>query len=64
MASGMTGQQFQFAGYLPVKDSEKSKRSKNWKPNLNEKNCTQIFIETPYRKQPANRNHIQKLQNI
>ena len=49
MASGMNGQQFQFAGYLPVKEPERTKAIKELETESAKKKCTQIFIETPYR---------------
>ena len=49
MASGMNGQQFQFVGYLPIDSAEKMKIIKNLEAESKQKNCTQIFIETPYR---------------
>ena len=49
MASGMNGQQFQFAGYLPIEQTEKVKAIKSLEAESKQKNCTQIFIETPYR---------------
>jgi 16S rRNA (cytidine1402-2'-O)-methyltransferase len=49
MASGMNGQSFQFVGYLPIESSEKIKRIKALEQESKQKNCTQIFIETPYR---------------
>ena len=49
MASGMNGQQFQFVGYLPVKEPERIKAIKDLEAESQRKNCTQIFIETPYR---------------
>ena len=49
MASGMNGQQFQFMGYLPIKDPERTKAIKELEDESARKNCTQIFIETPYR---------------
>ena len=49
MASGMNGQQFQFAGYLPIDMAERSKAIKNLEAESKQKGCTQIFIETPYR---------------
>jgi len=49
MASGMNGQQFQFVGYLPVEESQKIKAIKDLESESKKKNCTQIFIETPYR---------------
>jgi len=49
MASGMNGQQFQFAGYLPIDQQERIKKIKELENESQKKNCTQIFIETPYR---------------
>ena len=49
MASGMNGQQFKFNGYLPIKDPERHKAIKELESESSKKNCTQIFIETPYR---------------
>ena len=49
MASGMNGQQFRFAGYLPVKNPERNNAIKELESESAKKNCTQIFIETPYR---------------
>ncbi len=49
MASGMNGQQFQFIGYLPIDNHEKAKAIKELEAESKKKNCTQIFIETPYR---------------
>ena len=49
MASGMNGQTFQFTGYLPIDGSERKKAIKELEEYSHKKNCTQIFIETPYR---------------
>jgi 16S rRNA (cytidine1402-2'-O)-methyltransferase len=49
MASGMNGQQFQFVGYLPIDNAERLKTIKELEVESQKKNCTQIFIETPYR---------------
>lgn len=49
MASGMNGQQFRFAGYLPIQNPERNKAIKELESESAKKNCTQIFIETPYR---------------
>ncbi len=49
MASGMNGQQFQFVGYLPIDNQQKIKAIKDLETESAKKNCTQIFIETPYR---------------
>ena len=49
MASGMNGQCFQFAGYLPVDADERKKMIRELEQESVKRNCTQIFIETPYR---------------
>jgi 16S rRNA (cytidine1402-2'-O)-methyltransferase len=49
MASGMNGQKFQFVGYLPIDLAERAKALKTLENESKQKNCTQIFIETPYR---------------
>jgi len=49
MASGMNGQQFQFVGYLPIETSDRIKTIKALEAESRNKDCTQIFIETPYR---------------
>jgi 16S rRNA (cytidine1402-2'-O)-methyltransferase len=49
MASGMNGQTFQFVGYLPIDEQERRKNIKELEEYSARKNCTQIFIETPYR---------------
>jgi 16S rRNA (cytidine1402-2'-O)-methyltransferase len=49
MASGMNGQQFQFVGYLPIDNNQRIKKIKELEAESQKKNCTQIFIETPYR---------------
>ncbi|HEY0679804.1 MAG TPA: SAM-dependent methyltransferase, partial [Chitinophagaceae bacterium] len=42
-------QQFQFTGYLPIDNAERVKVLKELEAESKKKNCTQIFIETPYR---------------
>jgi Predicted methyltransferases len=49
MASGMNGQQFQFLGYLPIDAARRSKAISQLEAESAKKNCTQLFIETPYR---------------
>lgn len=49
MASGMNGQHFQFVGYLPIDIVERTKAIRHLESESRQKNCTQIFIETPYR---------------
>jgi 16S rRNA (cytidine1402-2'-O)-methyltransferase len=49
MASGLNGQQFQFVGYLPIDNSQRAKSIRQLEEESLKKNCTQLFIETPYR---------------
>jgi 16S rRNA (cytidine1402-2'-O)-methyltransferase len=49
MASGMSGQSFQFVGYLPIENNDRIKIIKELETESLRKKCTQIFIETPYR---------------
>lgn len=52
MASGMNGQCFQFHGYLPIDAIERKKKLRELETDSHKRNCTQIFIETPYRNNP------------
>ena len=49
MASGMNGQQFEFVGYLPIENAERTKKIKELENASQKNNSTKIFIETPYR---------------
>lgn len=49
MGSGMNGQQFQFVGYLPIDTGHRIKNIRELETESARKQCTQIFIETPYR---------------
>jgi 16S rRNA (cytidine1402-2'-O)-methyltransferase len=49
MASGMNGQRFQFTGYLPIDNGQRIKVLKDLESESAKKQCTQVFIETPYR---------------
>lgn len=49
MASGMNGQCFRFLGYLPIDVAERAQKIKDVEADSMQKDCTQIFIETPYR---------------
>ena len=49
MASGMNGQQFRFAGYLPIDAGERAKFVRELEADSLKRSSTQIFIETPYR---------------
>lgn len=49
MASGMNGQSFAFNGYLPIDKNEKKSALKNFEKLSQDRNQSQLFIETPYR---------------
>ena len=49
MASGLNGQSFAFAGYLPVQPLERKATIRQLEKRSMQENQTQIFIETPYR---------------
>ena len=59
MASGMNGQCFQFHGYLPIDSLERKKKLKELEADSHKRDCTQIFIETPYRNNPIIREVIE-----
>jgi 16S rRNA (cytidine1402-2'-O)-methyltransferase len=49
MASGLNGQAFQFVGYMPIDSLERKNKITALESYSTKQNCTQIFIETPYR---------------
>ena len=49
MASGMSGQNFAFNGYLPIKNPDKAQQIKFLERRMLSEGQTQIFIEAPYR---------------
>ncbi len=49
MASGFTGQNFAFNGYLPVDRNERQKRLRDLEQVSRKNQQAQFFIETPYR---------------
>lgn len=49
MGSGMNGQSFTFHGYLPIDKSQRKKTLRTLEKESQEKQQTQMFIETPYR---------------
>ncbi len=63
MASGMNGQCFQFSGYLPVDSTERKKKIKELEVESGKKQCTQIFIETPYRNNQLIKDVLQTCKN-
>ena len=49
MAAGMNGQRFAFHGYLPVKADARAQALGRLEHASRTDDCTQLFIETPYR---------------
>ena len=49
MAAGMNGQRFAFHGYLPVKPDARARALAALEQASRAQDCTQLFIETPYR---------------
>jgi 16S rRNA (cytidine1402-2'-O)-methyltransferase len=49
MAAGMNGQRFAFHGYLPVKPAARAEALHRLEQASRAQDCTQLFIETPYR---------------
>ena len=62
MASGMNGQSFAFNGYLPIDKSDKKVALKNFEKVSQDKNQSQLFIETPYRNNKLVEDLLQTLQ--
>lgn len=62
MSSGMNGQSFAFNGYLPIDKSDKKTVLKNFEKLSQDKNQSQIFIETPYRNNKLLEDILQALQ--
>lgn len=62
MASGMNGQSFAFNGYLPIDANEKKNELKHFERLSQEKNQSQLFIETPYRNNKLVEDLLQLLQ--
>ncbi len=49
MSSGLSGQNFAFNGYLPIKGEERVRALRRYESRAVSEGQTQIFIETPYR---------------
>ncbi|AMM51077.1 SAM-dependent methyltransferase [Rufibacter sp. DG15C] len=61
MASGFNGQSFAFHGYLPIEKRDRLQALRGLEKEMQQKDQTQIFMETPYR----NRQMIEDLlQNL
>ncbi len=64
-ASGMSGQNFAFNGYLPIKENELKSELKHLESQVLKRKQTQICIETPYRNDRLLKNILDQLnQNI
>ncbi|MEY2834498.1 MAG: hypothetical protein RLZZ557_160 [Bacteroidota bacterium] len=62
MASGLNGQHFRFNGYLPITQGERERKIRELEKIVISENCTQLFIETPYRNQQMFDSLLQALQ--
>lgn len=49
IGSGFNGQYFTFNGYLPIDNKQRKTAIKELESKVIRENCTQIFMETPYR---------------
>lgn len=63
MASGFNGQSFAFNGYLPIDKGEKKSVLRYYEKLSQDRNQSQIFIETPYRNNKLMEDLLQILQN-
>lgn len=61
-SSGFNGQKFKFNGYLSPKPIERKTEILSLEKELINQNCTQLFIETPYRNNQILKDLIQTLQ--
>ncbi len=61
-SSGFNGQKFKFNGYLSPKPNERKSEIINLEKELINHNCTQLFIETPYRNNQLLKDLIMTLQ--
>jgi 16S rRNA (cytidine1402-2'-O)-methyltransferase len=62
-ASGLNGQNFAFAGYLPQDGTERSQRIRELESLALKTGQTQLFIETPYRNAAMMQALLQTLQH-
>jgi 16S rRNA (cytidine1402-2'-O)-methyltransferase len=49
MASGFSGQQFSFHGYLPIQSADRIKKLRQLEELAKRTGFTQLFMETPFR---------------
>jgi 16S rRNA (cytidine1402-2'-O)-methyltransferase len=64
MASGFSGQQFRFHGYLPIERAARIRRIETLQKDVEKTGETQLFIETPYRNNVMLDDLIQQLPGI
>lgn len=62
IASGFSGQQFSFHGYLPIENADRNKKLKQIEGELLKNGSAQIFMETPYRNQKLFEQILQQFQ--
>lgn len=62
MASGLNGQHFTFNGYLPISSPDRTKKIRELEKKVISENCSQLFIETPYRNQQLFNSLLETLQ--
>lgn len=62
MGSGLNGQQFTFNGYLPIASADRTKKIRELEKKVITENCSQLFIETPYRNQQLFDSLVETLQ--
>lgn len=62
-ASGLNGQSFAFAGYVPVTPAERAQKIRELETLALKSGQTQIFIETPYRNTALLQTLLQSLQH-
>lgn len=62
MGSGMNGQSFAFNGYIPIEKTEKKTALKALEKLSQDKNQSQLFIETPFRNNKMLEDILQALQ--
>lgn len=62
MASGLSGQNFSFEGYLPILEAERKSALQNLEKISQKENRTILFIETPYRNESLYKTLIETLR--
>lgn len=62
MASGFSGQQFSFHGYLPIQSADRIKKLRQLEELAKRTGFTQLFMETPFRNESMLRDVVIALQ--